>query len=157
MKLPLPSDRALAAAAALTLAALWWRKRRFSAPCDSRRLRRDFGHWCHKNGNDCFHTGLDFKLPIGSEVRAAAPGIARVYPDNGRGFGLQVHIEHADGWVSRYAHLSKALVTNGQSVARADLIALSGRSGHTRRRPTLHFEIRGPGYLALDPWGFLRW
>ena len=151
-------DRIWAGMAALVALALLWRKRRFSAPCESRRLMRDFGHWRHKGHLcDCFHTGIDFILPVGSPVYAAEAGTIKIAHDDRRGYGLRVVIQHDDGWRTVYAHLDSASVEPGQSVARGEQIALSGRSGHTRRKPQLHFEVRSPDYFAENPWELLRW
>lgn len=151
-------DRIWMGAAAILALALLLHKRRFVAPCNSRRLLRDFGHWRHKKHlSDCFHTGIDFILPIGSPVYAAAPGTIEIAHDDRRGYGLRVVIQHDDGWRTIYAHLDSVSVTTGQRVAKGEQIALSGRSGHTRRKPQLHFEVRSPGYFAEDPWELLRW
>jgi murein DD-endopeptidase MepM/ murein hydrolase activator NlpD len=57
-----------------------------------------------------------------------------------KAYGLTVVIEHLDGFISKYSHLSKALVTEGQTVQLGQEIAIMGNTGRTTG-PHLHFEI----------------
>lgn len=139
--------------------ALFLRKHSFSAPCDSRRLRRDFGWWWTKRLGDRFHTGIDFNLPKGSEVRAAKAGTVVSVNDNAKadGFGVFIMLIHSDGTLTKYCHLQSVSAAKGQEVRRGEIIGLSGNSGHTRKRPMLHFEIRTADEKPLNPWEVLRW
>ena len=69
------------------------------------------------------------------------------------GYGYKVEIRHWDGTVSYYGHNSKLKVTEGQSVATGQLIALSGNTGHSTG-PHLHLEIHpnGGGPVPPAPW-----
>ena len=69
------------------------------------------------------------------------------------GYGYKVEILHWDGTVSYYGHNSKLKVTEGQSVATGQLIALSGNTGHSTG-PHLHLEIHpnGGGPVPPAPW-----
>ncbi|MGW7621530.1 transglycosylase family protein [Streptomyces antimycoticus] len=102
------------------------------------------------------HTGVDFAVPIGTSVRAAAPGTV-VAAGWGGAFGYQVIIRHADGLYTHYAHLSALTVRTGQSVEAGRRIARSGDTGNATG-PHLHFEVRtGPHYGSdLDPLAYLR-
>lgn len=85
------------------------------------------------------HKGIDWACPIGTEVRASSAGtVARA--GWGSGYGYVVYINHADGRQTRYGHLSKVLVSAGQSVKQGDRIALSGNTGRSTG-PHVHFEI----------------
>ncbi|MEM7311446.1 MAG: M23 family metallopeptidase [Planctomycetota bacterium] len=75
------------------------------------------------------HNGTDFSIPVGTPVLAAAPGeVVRVVSEFNRG-GLKVFIDHGEGLFTTSAHLARALVREGQRVARGEAIALSGYSG----------------------------
>ncbi len=75
------------------------------------------------------HNGTDFAIPVGTPVLAAAPGeVVRVVSEFNRG-GLKVFIDHGNGLMTTSAHLARALVREGQTVARGEPIALSGYSG----------------------------
>lgn len=88
------------------------------------------------------HTGIDFVAPVGSSVKAASKGcvIEAATGWNG-GYGTVIKIKHADGIVSLYAHLSKALVRVGTCVEAGQVIARSGNTGNSTGAH-LHFEIR---------------
>ncbi len=102
------------------------------------------------------HPGVDFVVPVGTPVVAAAPGVVRSVGDDPLG-GTFVWIDHGGGYGSDYHHLSKALVETGQSVARGQRIARSGATGWilTGTRPWipphLHFGLTVNG-LPLDPY-----
>ncbi len=75
------------------------------------------------------HVGTDFAVPVGTEVVAAAAGVVReIRKDMQRG-GLKVCIDHGSGLITMSNHLSRALVREGQRVARGEVVALSGMSG----------------------------
>ncbi len=64
-------------------------------------------------------------------------------------YGYAIYIDHEDGKQTRYAHLSKILVTPGQKVRQGERIALSGNTGASTG-PHVHFEMRVRG-VAVDP------
>lgn len=75
------------------------------------------------------HNGTDFAVPPGTVVVAAAPGrVLRVSNEFHRG-GLKILVDHGQGLMTTSNHLGRALVQNGQFVARGAPIALSGASG----------------------------
>ncbi|MFF8955015.1 transglycosylase family protein [Streptomyces sp. NPDC014894] len=103
-----------------------------------------------------YHTGVDFPVPTGTSVKAAASG--RVVSAGWAGaYGYQIVIRHTDGRYSQYAHLSALTVRSGQQVAAGQRIARSGSTGNSSG-PHLHFEVRtGPGYGSdIDPLAYLR-
>lgn len=89
--------------------------------------------------NGTQHNGADWDTEEGSRVFAAADGkVVRAgwYSD----YGYCVDIEHDDGSMTRYAHLSSFAVEVNKSVAKGQLIAYSGSSGNCDE-PHLHFEL----------------
>lgn len=102
-----------------------------------------------------YHRGLDIAAPMGTPVVAADAGrvVVAGWPDRG-GYGNRVEIDHGNGYVTLYGHLSRVDVTVGQSVNRGDRIGLNGSTGRSTG-PHVHFEIRRAGSF-LDPLGFLR-
>lgn len=99
------------------------------------------------------HDGIDFAVPTGTKVKAAAPGIVR-YSGWDRGYGQIVIVEHQKGFKTLYAHNSKLLINYGQRVKQGELIALSGNTG-TITGPNLHFEVHVNG-RPVDPINYLR-
>jgi len=94
------------------------------------------------------HPGIDIAVPTGSIVRAAAGGtVAETGQDPE--YGWFVLLQHAEGYQSMYGHLSRRLVSRGDSVAPGRVIGLSGNTGRSTA-PHLHFEIRRQG-VSLDP------
>lgn len=72
------------------------------------------------------------------------------------GYGLSVDIDHGDGWMTRYAHLSRADVREGEAILRAQGIGLTGKDGNTPQgaAPHLHFEVWN-GKKTVNPYGRL--
>ncbi|MGB1310514.1 MAG: M23 family metallopeptidase [Leucothrix sp.] len=85
------------------------------------------------------HRGIDFAGPRGSSVRSIAAGKV-VFAGRKGGYGRVVEIKHANGLLSRYAHLQLSLVKKGQSVVIGEKIAKLGSSGRSTG-PHLHLEI----------------
>lgn len=98
------------------------------------------------------HTGMDFKAPYGSRVYAAAPGTVTHAARKG-GYGKLVEIRHAGGYVTRYAHLSKMQVAEGDHIVAGDVIGNIGSTGRSTG-PHLHYEIRKAD-KPVDPAAFV--
>jgi murein DD-endopeptidase MepM/ murein hydrolase activator NlpD len=99
------------------------------------------------------HTGIDFRAPSGSPVRAAASGKVIEASWVG-GYGNMVEIDHGNGLTTRYAHLSSIAVAIGDSLARGATIGRVGTTGRSTG-PHLHYETRVDGDPA-DPQKFIR-
>ena len=90
-------------------------------------------------GASSYHKGIDWATPTGTPVYASCGGtVSRA--GWGSGYGYVVYIDHEDGRQTRYGHLSKVLVSVGQTVKQGEKIALSGNTGISTG-PHLHFEI----------------
>jgi murein DD-endopeptidase MepM/ murein hydrolase activator NlpD len=92
-----------------------------------------------KKGASTYHKGVDWATPTGTAVVASCGGTV-VKAGWGSGYGYVVYINHADGRQTRYGHLSKILVSVGESVKQGERIALSGNTG-VSTGPHVHFEI----------------
>lgn len=93
--------------------------------------------------NSEFHSGIDIGAPIGTPVRAPAPGVV-VFAGQHPEYGITVIIEHGNDTKSLYGHLSRLNVAVDQSVQRGDTIALTGNTGRSSG-PHLHYEIQVKG------------
>lgn len=104
-------------------------------------------------GIGAMHEGIDFVADQGTPVFAAAGGIvttSEMHPQ----YGILIEIDHGNDFSSRYAHLSKTDVKEGQIVKRGQRIAASGNTGRSTG-PHLHFEIRFKG-APQNPARFLN-
>ena len=99
-----------------------------------------------------FHSGVDFALKSGSDVVAAAGGRVRFAGYRGA-YGKLVEIDHGNRLVSRYAHLSRLDVQQGEVVTPAQRIGAVGSTGRSTG-PHLHFEVLHKGRF-VDPQRFL--
>jgi murein DD-endopeptidase MepM/ murein hydrolase activator NlpD len=103
-------------------------------------------------GQQAMHEGIDFLADLGTPVVAAAGGVV-VFAGFHPQYGNVVDIDHGNDLMTRYAHLSKLLVKEGDIVQRGHRIALSGTTGRSTG-PHLHFEVRYKG-VAQNPARFL--
>lgn len=102
-----------------------------------------------------YHTGLDFAAPTGTPVVAAMSGTVVSAGWEGA-YGNAIVIQHANGVMSRYAHLSSISVGSGQSVGSGAQIGSVGSTGNSTG-PHLHFEVmtsKDSGFM--DPWAWLN-
>jgi len=103
-------------------------------------------------GRGALHTGLDFPSDTGTAILAAAGGVV-LSTDTHPAYGRTVELDHGNGLVTRYAHASKILVSNGDLIRRGQKIAEVGSSGRSTG-PHLHFEVLVEG-VPQDPAKFL--
>lgn len=109
-------------------------------PISGGRLSSGFGSRSRPTkGASTYHKGIDWATPTGTAVAASCGGtVAKA--GWGSGYGYVVYINHPDGRQTRYGHLSKILVSVGQTVSQGQRIALSGNTG-VSTGPHVHFEI----------------
>lgn len=121
-------------------------EQRWVLPMDEYRFTSQYGQRWGR-----LHAGIDLAAPIGTPVRSISSGVV-VKTYYGGGCGREVTISHWDGTASRYCHLDRFLVEEGQRVSPGQEIARSGNTGHSTG-PHLHFEIfpGGPGSAQVDP------
>ncbi|HVL66387.1 MAG TPA: M23 family metallopeptidase [Vicinamibacterales bacterium] len=99
-------------------------------------------------GERDFHPGLDISADHGRPVVAPADGVVVGAAFNGN-YGNLITIDHGFGITTRYAHLSRYAVMNGQRVRRGDVIGYVGSTGRSTS-PHLHYEVLVNGQLT-DP------
>ncbi|MEY4159908.1 MAG: hypothetical protein RLZZ136_529 [Pseudomonadota bacterium] len=87
-----------------------------------------------------FHPGLDFKGPIGAPIYAAAQGRVS-FVGRRSGYGNCVEVDHGNGLITRYAHMSGFRTHAGKAVAAGEVIGAIGSTGRSTG-PHLHFEVR---------------
>ena len=104
------------------------------------------------SGGRAFHAGMDFAAPTGSTVLSAGKGVV-TFVGTKSGYGNVVEVTHANGFVTRYGHLSGFLSEEGQAVNTGTPIAKVGSTGRSTG-PHLHFEVRKAD-TAINPKAFL--
>jgi murein DD-endopeptidase MepM/ murein hydrolase activator NlpD len=124
--------------------------------------RDNGGHPVTTGGKDYLyydgHDGFDYSL-FNQPVVAAADGVV-TYADWQRpgcwacGYGQQVLIDHGNGFITRYGHLSRIGVGAGQRVRRGQVLGISGTTGSSSGEH-LHFGVyRSAGMIPVDPYGW---
>jgi murein DD-endopeptidase MepM/ murein hydrolase activator NlpD len=99
------------------------------------------------------HKGIDIAAPVGEPILAPAKGVVRFAGAKSGGYGRVVEIDHGFGYVTRFAHASRLLVTTGEMVKRGQVIAEVGATGLVSG-PHLHYEVEVNG-KAVDPLHFI--
>ena len=109
------------------------------------------GHYRSSNGGVGLYA-VDFIMPIGTKIVASRSGTVVSVRENfldGNNVDLEenyVFIQHEDGTVARYFHLTRkgALVEEGDQVKAGQIIGLSGNTGQSGG-PHLHFDVQSCG------------
>jgi murein DD-endopeptidase MepM/ murein hydrolase activator NlpD len=99
------------------------------------------------------HTGTDFRARAGTPVPATAPGVVTVAAYTG-GYGNMVEIDHGNGIVTRYGHMSEISVAVGDKLHKGDIVGRVGSTGRSTG-PHLHYEVRVDGE-PVDPMRFIK-
>ena len=98
------------------------------------------------------HQGIDIAVNTGTDVKASMKGKVKevsIYGD----YGTHIIIENEDV-ITLYAHLSEALVSEGEEIEQGRVIAKTGSTGKSTG-PHLHFEIRRNN-VAVNPQDILE-
>lgn len=117
----------------------------FSMPVRSNfRLTSGFGYRRDPiNGGRRLHAGTDFAGPRGTPIHAGGDGTV-IFAGRQSGYGLMVEIQHPFGITTRYAHMSRLHVSEGERVSRGDHIGDMGNTGRSTGTH-LHYEVRRNG------------
>jgi murein DD-endopeptidase MepM/ murein hydrolase activator NlpD len=97
------------------------------------------------------HQGIDIAPPHGTPVYAVKDGRV-IFAGSQGGYGTMILVDHGQGFVTAYAHLS-GIVASGGSVSQGQLIGYVGSTGNSTG-PHLHFETRVNG-SAQNPMSYL--
>ncbi|MFH0733563.1 MAG: M23 family metallopeptidase [bacterium] len=95
------------------------------------------------------HFGIDFGVKSGTAVYASSSGLV-IFADYISDDGYTIIIQHSEGYISIYKHLSACLKRQREFVEQGELIALSGNTGYNTSGAHLHFEIWKDGKV-VDP------
>ncbi len=95
-----------------------------------------------------YHSGTDFKAPIGTPIKAINDGVIAISEDRFYA-GNSIVINHGQGIYSCYFHLTKMNYNSGDYVKKGDIVGLSGSTGRVTG-PHLHFSFRVHG-IQVDP------
>ncbi len=117
------------------------------------RLSSGYGYRTHPiSGVRTFHNGIDIAASTGTGVYSYASGtVIAVSQDNT--LGKYIAVDHGNGLVTRYLHLSKFNVSKGDKVSTGDRIGSVGNTGYSTGSH-LHFEVLKNGSYQ-DPWNYI--
>ncbi|MFF3851622.1 M23 family metallopeptidase [Micromonospora sp. NPDC002575] len=111
---------------------------------------------CYGPRGGALHAGIDFAMPAGTPIHAAAAGTVVKAGDVGDGYGISVFVDHGNGYLTHYAHQSRTAVGVGDKVKAGQVIGYEGSTGDSTG-PHLHFEVhQGQMWNQIDPAPFLR-
>lgn len=123
-----------------------------SWPCEGP-ITSPFGYRIHPIfGTRIFHSGIDIGVDEGTPIHAADSGTVS-YAGWMTGYGNVIILDHGNGMQTVYAHNSSFVKSEGDAVAKGDVISYSGQTGYATG-PHLHFEVRIRGEV-VDPMGYL--
>lgn len=123
----------------------------FMASCEGPGILYSYNDPFYRRGSP--HFGVDFGGRFEAPVLAAADGeVLGVYNYGEIGCGINITLVHKPfEYYTRYCHLSKALVQEGQMVKRGEVIGLMGSTGDAGRTVHVHFELCPIPCLGPDP------
>ncbi|MBP7768367.1 M23 family metallopeptidase [Candidatus Woesebacteria bacterium] len=101
-----------------------------------------------------YHKAFDIANHGGGPILASDSGVVVGAGWDSSGYGNRILVDHGNGYITLYGHLSVLQVTAGQRVNRGEVMGQMGSTGHSTGTH-LHFEIRQGG-LLLNPGDFLK-
>ncbi len=124
----------------------------FQWPVEAR-VTSEFGYRIHPvYGTRRLHAGIDVGAPSGTPIYSANDGIV-IFAGGRGGYGSTVIVDHGGGITTLYAHQSRIGTSEGQLVARGDVVGFVGATG-TATGNHLHFEVRVDG-SPVNPRNYL--
>jgi murein DD-endopeptidase MepM/ murein hydrolase activator NlpD len=120
----------------------------------SRAMSSSFGLRVHPVlGGMRMHKGIDLPASTGTPIHATADGVVGKADWFG-GYGLCVELEHGANMETRYGHMSRIAVAEGQAVLKGDVIGYVGSTGRSTGSH-LHYEVRIAGE-AVNPIPYMQ-
>jgi murein DD-endopeptidase MepM/ murein hydrolase activator NlpD len=98
------------------------------------------------------NNGVDLGAPSGTPIHAAAAGTVIISKGDGAwngGYGSYVVVSHANGTQTLYSHMSRDIVSVGETVSKGEVLGYVGETGEATGNH-LHFEVRG----GKNPFGY---
>lgn len=123
-------------------------------PVEGVKLTSSYGMRVHPvMGGRRAHKGIDLAGPVGTPIYATADGVVSK-AEWFSSYGLYVSIEHGGALQTRYGHMSRLNVANGQRVRKGEVIGFIGSTGRSTG-PHLHYEVRVNGE-AVNPLPYMQ-
>jgi murein DD-endopeptidase MepM/ murein hydrolase activator NlpD len=101
------------------------------------------------------HEGMDYGAPAGTKILAVGKGRIVKAGEAWDGYGISVFVDHGNGYLTHYAHMSKTAVRYGQTVNTGQVIGYEGSTGDSTG-PHLHFEVHKGMWNQIEPANWLR-
>ncbi|MBR5570305.1 MAG: peptidoglycan DD-metalloendopeptidase family protein [Oscillospiraceae bacterium] len=123
-------------------------------PCNFTRISSPYGWRIHPvHGDRRFHSGIDLAGPMGTPIYATRAGKVTIAKYSSSA-GYYVHIDHGDGFGSRYMHMTHYVVRAGQSVSQGQVIGYMGSTG-TSTGSHLHLSLYLNG-STVNPANYIK-
>lgn len=120
---------------------------------DKARISSSFGYRFHPiDGGIAFHAAIDIPCTLGEKVYATASGLVMQSVTANGGLGNHIMINHINGFLTVYGHLSRCLVHSGDYVNKGQLIGLAGATGKATG-VHVHYGIK-KDRINIDPYPF---
>lgn len=122
-------------------------------PKKLKRISSKFGRRFHPvDKKNKLHLGIDISAKKGTPVHVSAKGVVIETISSSKGYGNQVVVEHAYGFITRYAHLHSFIVKRGDTLNKGKIIGFVGNTGKSTGYH-LHYEIIKDD-KPIDPYPF---
>lgn len=110
------------------------------------------GRYSSFSGRSEFHKGIDVRARPGTPITSPAKGTVNFAGGDGA-YGLSVEVQHSRTISTKYAHMQRIVVREGQQVRRGDIIGFVGSTGRSTG-PHLHYEVKING-LHVNPMRYI--
>lgn len=125
----------------------------FGYPVRDVHITDTYGYSRQTVGYEISHKGTDFRAPTGTEIVSINDGKV-ILVQSFRNYGKTVAIDHGEGVMSLYMHLSEFRVMEEENVKKGQVLGLSGSTGYATG-PHLHLSVKIDSY-SIDPMVFLN-